>query len=82
MSKCEKTTNPVGCKYPNHFSDTYVPGTNGQTNIGLKTPTTPGTGFPGRDRLSFPLPVWVRSAHTVSRVIFYIPCWDTIICVL
>ena len=55
-----------------HLSDTYVPGTNGHTSIGNKTLTTSGAGFPVRDRLNFHSPLWVRLAHTGSRVFFCI----------
>ena len=64
-----------------HLSDTYVPGTNGHTSIGFKTLTTPGAGFPVRDRLSFPFPVWVRLAHTVPVSFPISPCRGNIICV-
>ena len=56
-----------------HLSDTYALGTNGHTSIGFKTLTTSGVGFPVRDLLSLPSPLWVWLAHTESRVFYYLP---------
>ena len=46
-----------------HRTDTYVPGTNGHTSVGIKTLTTSGAGFPVRYWLSFPSPLCLVGSH-------------------
>ena len=63
-----------------HCTDTYVPGTNGQTSVGIKTLTTSGAGFPVIDRQSFPLPVWFGLLTQYPVSFFISPCRGNIIC--